>query len=104
MPTRTTHDLSSAYRLKLVQDHRAHHRDAKLELGILKFLEQSISCTVFNMSAAGAGLLVEDSTKIPPEFELRLHRSATQYQCEVCWQSINKIGVRFISTHHPALS
>jgi DNA-binding response OmpR family regulator len=52
-------------------------------------------CSVINTSEGGAALQLRDFVEYPPNFQLKVHRGAT-YNCEVCWQSGNKIGVRFL--------
>jgi len=52
-------------------------------------------CSVINTSEGGAALQLRDFVEYPPRFQLKVHRGAT-YNCEVCWQSGNKIGVRFL--------
>ena len=102
MSGRAIHDLHTADRPDLPHDRREQKREPTSEPGILRFDDQRVGCTIVNLSAAGAGLLVQDSTKLPTEFVLRLERRAVQYDCEICWQSITKIGVRFISTRDVA--
>lgn len=52
-------------------------------------------CSVINTSESGAALQLRDFVEYPRKFLLKIHRGAT-HNCEVCWQSGNKIGVRFL--------
>ncbi|MGR6431665.1 PilZ domain-containing protein [Rhizobium sp. PAMB 3174] len=56
----------------------------------------TINCTVRNMSATGAKLLVENAMQIPETFELVLSDD-TRHACEIKWRKLKEIGVAFVS-------
>ena len=58
----------------------------------------SVSCTVRNISEAGARLVVEGTESLPAEFILFLRpTSSIGRRCQTVWQIGNKAGVRFVS-------
>lgn len=55
----------------------------------------SISCTVRDLSADGAKLVVESVIGIPNEFELVLDDGTQTRLCSLQWKSQKAMGVRF---------
>ncbi len=54
------------------------------------------SCTVRDVSARGARIMVETVAEIPEEFVLILsERGRPRRQCQVVWRDEAEIGVRF---------
>jgi hypothetical protein len=54
-----------------------------------------IDCTVRNLSAHGALLLVPNLIGIPETFELMLDADRSRRGCRVIWHGANRIGVEF---------
>jgi PilZ domain len=54
-----------------------------------------ISCTVRNLSSAGANLEVVSPVGIPDDFTLVIRPDQTQHLCRVAWRRQNRIGVVF---------
>jgi PilZ domain len=58
----------------------------------------SVSCTVRNISEAGARLVLERTDPLPAEFILLLRpTSSIGRRCQTVWQLGDKAGVRFVS-------
>lgn len=55
----------------------------------------SVTCTVHNLSAAGAALSVRHSSALPDAFVLILEMEQRQRPCQVVWRRGNRIGVTF---------
>jgi len=56
-----------------------------------------LPCTVVDVSATGAKLMLQELAELPQEFLVLFSNNATvSRQCKVSWQSGTKIGVRFI--------
>ncbi len=74
---------------------RQHQRQRTLKAGkIVLKAGGVIDCTVRNMSAAGACLVVSSPVGIPDEFVLQ--NNDAQRLCRTVWRSEKKIGVAFI--------
>ncbi len=54
----------------------------------------TIDCTIRNLSAGGAKLLLETSVGIPERFTLSL-ADGVSHICQVKWRTIKEIGVGF---------
>ncbi len=54
-----------------------------------------IDCTIRNLSAQGALLLVPNLIGIPETFELVLEADQSRHDCRVIWHGDNRIGVAF---------
>ena len=54
----------------------------------------SIDCTIRNLSANGAKLLVENALGLPDEF-LLMCADDRNYKCTVRWRKLNEMGVSF---------
>jgi hypothetical protein len=55
-------------------------------------------CTVLDMSATGAKIVVDDPTSVTARVRLALSRDArTGRHCEVVWRRGKTLGVRFVS-------
>lgn len=54
-----------------------------------------VTCTVHNLSAAGAALSVTQPSALPDAFVLILEMEQRQHPCQVVWRRGNRIGVTF---------
>jgi hypothetical protein len=54
------------------------------------------SCTVVDVSDAGARITVAFPTKLPKEFDLILTMLGTKRRCQVVWCSDEQIGVSYV--------
>jgi len=82
---------------QITAERRKASRTRVLRGGVISFhhLGAVLECTVRNLSAAGACLMVESPVGIPDAFDLVLDREKTPRHCRVIWRSPNKIGVAF---------
>jgi hypothetical protein len=58
----------------------------------------TIDCTVRNLSAKGAKLLVTSVVGVPDTFDLLLD-SASRQPCRVVWRTLKELGVEFRTEH-----
>jgi hypothetical protein len=82
---------------QVTTERRRSPRQRVLQGGVISFRQMgaTIDCTVRNVSAVGACLLVNSPVGIPDKFELVLNRDRTPHHCRVIWRAANKIGVEF---------
>ncbi|MCQ2004994.1 PilZ domain-containing protein [Rhizobium sp. NRK18] len=80
------------------EDRRSEHRMRSLKAGRIVFNHEysTINCTVRNMSAKGAKLLVENAMQLPETFEL-VFSDDTRHSCEIKWRKLKEVGVSFNS-------
>lgn len=52
-------------------------------------------CTIRNLSAGGARLVMETTVELPNGFELALE-DGSRRQCEIRWRRFNELGVEFV--------
>ena len=76
---------------------RRHARNlASKEVGnpaFIKLEEEFYSCSIVDLSLAGAGLRLYKAMKLPDKFELRFGR--TSRNCSLIWQESENAGVLF---------
>ena len=53
-----------------------------------------LSCTVRNISASGALIMISSPYLVPGEFELRLDDGNVR-RCVAAWRKLDRIGVKF---------
>ena len=78
-------------------DARKHPRQRKL-LGAKSQFNGNCSvfdCVVRNISEGGAQLKIESIVGLPRNFKLYIPNLDETHQCEVTWNSMNAVGVRF---------
>jgi hypothetical protein len=77
-------------------DHRATQRRLILKGGRIVFNggRSTVDCTVRNLSAKGAKLLVASVVGIPETFDLLIDGSSRQ-PCTVAWRRLKELGVEF---------
>jgi len=82
-----------------VTEKRDSPRTRALKSGRIVFNHgsSSIDCTIRNLSASGAKLLVENALGLPAEFVL-MCADDRSYRCTVRWRKLNEMGVSFDAT------
>ena len=55
-----------------------------------------VDCTVRNLTARGALLVVPSLVGIPANFELVLEQENTHHDCRVVWRGEDRLGVEFV--------
>jgi hypothetical protein len=79
-----------------MEERRHHPRHRTFKAGTIVFNRAGgISCTVRNLSAAGANLDVASPVGIPDEFTLAIEHDHVTRSCHVIWRSGKRIGVTF---------
>jgi hypothetical protein len=66
-----------------------------LKTGLICFHGTSIECFVLNISAGGAGLVVDSDVAIPFSFDLEISDERIRRRCLVVWRYGRQIGVVF---------
>src|SRR3954469_12527840 len=79
-------------------DQRKTFRRKVLKGGLIAFkhLNSSLTCTVRNLSSAGACLLTTQSAGVPDDFYLFIRSSAMRTRCHIAWRNGERLGVRFV--------
>ena len=78
-----------------MDEHRTTPRHRVLKAGTIEFGGGAISCTVRNMSEAGAALDVISPVGIPEQFNLVLDADHSSHRCNIVWRKEKRIGVTF---------
>ena len=79
-----------------MDERRKESRRRTLKAGTIAFNRAGgISCTVRNVSDAGANLEVVSPVGIPDDFTLVIESDHVLRQCHVRWRTGNRIGVTF---------
>jgi hypothetical protein len=83
-----------------VEDRRALQRtrvarNAKI---IVPRRSSVISCTVQNITSAGACLKLANTFGLPDNFDLTFEHGRTRRSCRVVWRTADKLGVKFESS------
>ncbi len=76
------------------EDNRSALRHRVLKAATISFGGGAISCTVRNLSVAGASLEVASPIGIPDSIVLELEGGGRR--CRVIWRKEKRIGVRFV--------
>jgi len=81
-----------------MQERRTESRSRALKGGRIIFNNRfsAMDCTVRNLSAQGAMLLVAGPHGIPDDFKLELDGGASTHECKVIWRQEKKLGVAFV--------
>lgn len=61
----------------------------------LNFSRVSFDCMIRNLSDNGAGLVLENSGRIPEAFDLFIREDGTSRKCRVVWRANHQLGVVF---------
>jgi len=80
-------------------------RQRVFKKGLILFNDgrSSIGCHIVDISDAGAKLAPVDVFSCPGEFLLKLPLGEPR-ECEVMWRRGDRVGVRFLGTHHKTAS
>jgi len=78
-----------------MDEKRGASRHRVLKAGTISFGGAGISCTVRNLSSAGAALDVTSPIGIPNEFVLIVAADNVVRQCRIAWRKERRIGVVF---------
>ena len=79
----------------IATERRQHRRFSTVKAGWL-LADKPLKIVVLNMSYGGAAIrLPSEETQLPPKFSIAFE-SSPEIQCELCWRTGNKIGVKFI--------
>jgi PilZ domain len=80
----------------IMTERRETQRHRTLKTGTIIFNNGGgVSCTVCNISPAGACLVVTNQLEIPDEFTLLVESDKILRRCHIGWRSEKKIGVAF---------
>ncbi len=75
---------------------RAVPRQRLFKAGSLEFVGRRVDCTVRDISALGATLVVGSSNGIPHEVVLEVISRGQRFACHVVWRDSRKLGVVFL--------
>ncbi len=78
-------------------EQRKYPRHRTLKAGRIVFNQRFsvITCTIRNLSEAGACLQVGTSVGVPDAFDLTIEPDGSSRACHVTWRSEQRIGVAF---------
>jgi hypothetical protein len=74
---------------------RRSQRNRRLDTGLIRFGDMSISCAIRNASKGGLSLDVGLQVGIPDQFTLIVVAEKKTYSCNVVWRKGHRIGVAF---------
>lgn len=80
-----------------MEEKRKHQRAEINEAAYVSSGGSVMSCTVRNMSPAGAAIDVDNPAFVPPQFRLIMARDSSAYDCRVVWIQDRRIGLAFIA-------
>jgi hypothetical protein len=92
--SKTDRGLSKRANATVGENRRAARRNV-LRAGRISFADQSMTCTVRNISATGASIEGANLNGAPDAFTLVLEMESTARPCTVVWRKKTRIGVRF---------
>jgi len=80
-------------------DRRCVARRRVLKGGLVAFSERhaTLSCTVRDLSDAGARLRLGGAPNVPDRFELIIDLDGLEALCQVVWRKDQEMGVKFLS-------
>lgn len=71
------------------------HRTLKSGKIVVQSGRSVVDCTVRNLSANGALLVVKRLAGIPEKFDLVLETSGEHHACRIAWRGEDRVGVEF---------
>jgi hypothetical protein len=71
------------------------HRTLKSGKIVVQSGRSVVDCTVRNLSASGALLVIKNLTSVPEKFELVLETTGEHHPCRVAWRGTDRVGVEF---------
>ena len=92
--SKTDRDPSGRANAAASENRRSPRRNV-LRAGRISFADESMTCTVRNVSATGASIEGANLNGTPDAFTLVLEMESTVRQCTVVWRKKTQIGVRF---------
>jgi hypothetical protein len=92
--SKTDRDLSERANAAVGENRRAPRRNV-LRAGRISFADESMTCTVRNISAIGASIGGANLNGTPDTFTLVLEMESRARLCTVVWRNKTQIGVRF---------
>ena len=78
-----------------MSEHRGSRRAKVLKSAKISFGGAAVSCSLRNLTEAGALLDVESPLGIPPEFTLVIPSDGMPLSCRVFWRPGHRMSVRF---------
>jgi hypothetical protein len=78
-----------------MEDKRTLRRTRVLKAGMISFGGSAISCTVRNLTNAGAMLDVVSPLGVPREFTLVISSDDVRRECRIVWIKDQHIGISF---------
>ena len=81
-----------------MEEKRKHPRTEVNEPAYVSSGGSVMSCVVRNISVEGAAIDVENSSFVPPQFQLVLAKDSSVHECRVAWIQRNRIGLTFVET------
>ena len=81
-------------------DRRSVARRRVLKGGLVVFNDRyaTLSCTVRDLSEAGARLRLGGAPSVPDRFELIIDLDGTEASCQVVWRKDQEMGVKFLAS------
>jgi hypothetical protein len=70
-------------------------REVILKAGSISFQGNRIVCFVLNISAWGAGIVIDSDAAIPFSFDLEISDEHVRRRCMMVWRNDRQIGVTF---------
>ena len=92
--SKTDQGLSKRANAAVGENRRAPRRNV-LRAGRISFADESMTCTVRNLSATGASIEGANLNSTPDAFTLVLEMESIARLCTVVWRKNTRIGVRF---------
>jgi PilZ domain len=83
-----------------MEEKRKHPRTEINEPAFVSAGGSVMSCTVRNISQAGAAIDVGNPAFVPPRFRLVMANDSTVHECRIAWIQQKRIGVTFVAEHH----
>ena len=78
-----------------MDERRASPRHRVLKAATIEFGEETLPCTVRNLSATGAGVDINSPLWFPERFVLAVPSEGWRRPCRLVWRNERRIGVAF---------
>jgi hypothetical protein len=70
-------------------------RTTLMKAGTISFRNTTVECLVLNISAGGAGLVIESDVPLPFVFDLVIDGGLDRWRCLAVWRIERRLGVSF---------